>query len=100
LSPSTSSIPITEGETIVLNPRKHLALMDPAKLPLQPPSKVLTKEDEVKLAAMKAETDLERQQALAANGPGSKPAGGGDTLKKKKRVVEQGGPGSLGEGSQ
>ncbi|MGE0761410.1 MAG: efflux RND transporter periplasmic adaptor subunit [Pirellulaceae bacterium] len=87
------SEPLQEDELIVLNPRKHLDLMDSSKLPQQPPAKEITKDDEAKLAVMKAERDLANQQSMLSSTAGKESA-----KKKKQPTTEPGGGGGSGVG--
>jgi multidrug efflux pump subunit AcrA (membrane-fusion protein) len=71
------------GEEIVLNPRKHLDLLDPAKLPQRPPEHLIDHAAEARLAAMreewlrqeKAVQEAESKSIVARRGEGSEPGG-------------------------
>ena len=86
------SDPLRAGEQIVLNPRKHVDLLDPSKLPKQPVEPLPGGTSETKLAAKEKGPVLvsERLNAATPAGPSDGPEPKKPKKQKKSRDVEQG----------
>lgn len=81
------SDPVREGEMIVLNPRKHVDLLDPTKLPQQPKDEMVAEGPEAKLAA-KGKSSAPVPGGLRLTTPDGT-VGGAEKMKTKELPVAQ-----------